>query len=122
MPSADSLTGFGMPGQMAELIGANYSLLNTSGATVQTGAAVVLSKNTELNVAGVTANSAVLPVGAGINQAYFFVNPDSTSASVFVPSGHTLFSSLNGAVVVAQNKAVIMWQYRPKFWAYILTA
>lgn len=120
LSTADSFTGFGVPAQLANLLGANASLLNCVG-TAQSGAAVVLSRNTELNTSG-GATAAVFPSDAGVMQPYFIVNPDATTGLVFVPSGHTVNGSLNGSVSIAQNKAAIIWQYKPKFWASVLTA
>jgi hypothetical protein len=129
MPEAtsDSLMGFGMPAQLSALLGGNPSALTTVGTT-QTGAAVIKSKNTELVTAG-GATAAVFPTTVGVMEPYFIVNAAATTGLVYVPSGHTLETAssgatqgLNGNMAVAQYKAIIMWQYKPKFWVAILTA
>jgi hypothetical protein len=45
-------------------------------------------------------------------------NQQSTTALVFVPSGHTLNSVANASVSVAQYASAIIWQYKPKNWTY----
>jgi hypothetical protein len=123
MPVADAndTIGFGFSPQQSELIGAVVSKLNGAAATLQTGAAVILSRNTELNPAAVTTNSFVLPSVAKVMNPYFLVNSSATPGFVFVPSGHTLVTggnaaTANGSVSVGAETSVIMWQYKPKFW------
>ena len=122
MPSAsqDDLTGFGFSAQQSTLLGANPNQLTTTG-TSQATAATVLSRNTELKTASSQAG-AVIPTDAKIMHPYYFVNPTSTTGTVYCPVGHTLNATSNGGVAVAQNKAVILYQYKPKLWTYILTA
>lgn len=122
MPSAEALLGLGIPAQAAELIGANPSARGAGAGTAQTGAKIILSKNSELTpTAGQTAY--LLPV-ANIFQEYLFYNSAATAvtALVFVPAGHTLNGTLNASLSIAQNKAAIVWQYKPNFWASVLTA
>lgn len=124
MPTSDSLTGLGMPPQLAASLGANPAKISGIGTT-QTGAAVLISRNVELNSQS-TATAFVPPSTAAINEPYFLINSQSTTALVYVPSGHTLSSvtsgGSNGHVSVAQNTSCIMWQYKPKFWAVNLSA
>lgn len=122
MPSADALMGLGMSAQSAEQLGGNPSASGAGVGTAQTGAKTLLSKNSEVTpVGGSTAY--LLPAG-GVFSEYLIYNSAATAvtALVFVPSGHTLNGSLNASLSIAQNKAAIMWQYKPKFWASILTA
>lgn len=122
MPTADALMGLGMPAQAAEQLGGNPSARGAGIGTAQTGAKTVISKNTELTpTAGQTA---YLLVNGTPFQEYLFYNSAATAvtALVFVPAGHTLNGSLNGSLSIAQNKAAVMWQYKPTFWASILTA
>lgn len=123
MPVADGndLIGYGFSPQQAELAGALVSKVAGAAATAQTGAAVILSRNTELAPAAVTTNSFVLPSTAKIMNPYFFINSSaSVPGFVFVPSGHTLVTggaaTANGSFSVAVETAVIMWQYKSKFW------
>lgn len=126
--TADALAGLGLPVQLAALLGGNPSQLTCVGTT-QVGAAVVKSKNTELVTAG-AATACVIPTDAGIMEPWTFVNPTATAGLVFVPLGHTIItnaaSTLNGSIGGAggllQNKTAMIWQYKPKFWAAILTA
>lgn len=123
MPTADSLTGFGLPAQLANTLGANPAKISGIGTT-QTGAAVLTSRNAELNPQSTA--TAFVPDANALNDVYYLVNPQSTTALVYVPSGHTLSSvtsgGSNGHVSVAQNTSCIMWQYKPKFWAVNLSA
>lgn len=124
MPEAtsDALMGLGMPAQLAALMGANPSVITAVGTTQTGGAPVVKSRNTEVITAG-GAQAVVLPAGAGVMEPYFIANQaNATAALVFVPAGHTLNGSLNGDLSVAQFKGVILWQYKPKFWASLLSA
>lgn len=127
MPVAtgDSLTGFGVAPQLASLLGANPVKTNGAANNSQTGAAILISRNTELNPQS-TLTSFVPPASAGVMEPYFLVNPQSTTARVYVPSGHTLTSvttgGSNGYVSVATGTSVIFWQYKPKFWAVNLSA
>lgn len=127
MPVAtgDSLTGFGVPPQLASLMGANPIKTNGAANNSQTGAATLISRNTELNPQA-TLTSFVPPAGAGVMEAYFLVNPQTTTARVYVPSGHTLTSASNGGsngfFSVATGTSAIFWQYKPKFWAVNLSA
>ena len=119
MATADALTGVGVPAQLATLLGGNPNKQAGTG-TAQTGATVIRSRNTELNPQA-SATAFVFPSTAGVMEPYFLVNPQSTSALIFVPSGHTLSTvssgGSNGNVTLAQNTSVVMWQYKPKFWA-----
>ena len=124
MPVADAndTIGFGFSPQQSELIGAVVSKLAGAAATLQTGAAVILSRNTELNPAAVTTNSFVFPSTAKVMNPYFLVNANASNPGfVYVPSGHTLVTggatTANGSVSVGVESSVIMWQYKPKFWA-----
>lgn len=118
--TSDALTGFGMPPQLAALLGGNPSALTCVG-TAQTGAAVIKSKNTELVTAG-GATACVFTSGVGVMEPYFFTQASSTSGLIFVPSGHSLNGSANASLTLAQYKGAIMWQYKLKQWTYILTA
>lgn len=120
MPEAtsDALLGLGMPAQLAALLGANPSVVNGTG-TAQAGAGKVLTRNAELNTSG--GQTAVVIPNTGVMEPYFFVNPDATAALVFPPVGHTLNGTLNASLSVAQNKAAIIWQYKPTFWCSVLT-
>jgi hypothetical protein len=113
--TTDALLGHGMPAQLAEHIGANYSLVNGKGTT-QVGAATILTKNAELNPSG--GNTAFILPGVGnVNEKYGVVNEQATTAVVFVPVGHYLNGTQNGSLNVAQNGAAIIWQYKPNYWA-----
>ena len=114
--TADALTGFGMPAQLAALMGGNPSALTCAGTT-QSGAAVVKSRNTEL-VTGSGTTAAVFPSTVGIMEAYFVTTQSATTGLVFVPSGHTLNGTANASVSIAQYATAIIWQYKYKNWTY----
>lgn len=120
MPTSDALTGLGMPPLLAKHIGANPSIVNGTG-TAQVGAGKILTKNIELNTSG-GQTAVIMPSDANVMDEYFIFNPDATTGLVFVPVGHTLNGTLNGSLSVAQNKAAVMWQYKPSNWCSILTA
>ncbi len=119
MPTADDLTGFGMAAQLAELLGANPNALTTTGTSSGT-AATIKSKNTEL----VTASSqtgAIFPSDVKVMQPYFITNAAATTGVVYLPTGHAF--NLTGAPTsqnLAQYKSMIIWQYKPKFWTFLI--
>ena len=120
--STTALMGAGLPGEQAELIGADYSLAAGKG-TSQTGATILLSQNVEITVSsGQTA--LVMPNNAYIMDDYWLTNQSgtATSALIFVPSGHKLNGSTNGNLTLPQFKSAIMWQYKYQNWTYVLTA
>lgn len=128
--SADTLMGLGLPAQLAQLLGGNSSQLTCVGTTQGSGP-VIKSTNTELVVvAGQTA--CILPAtpdNSNVMVPYNIVNPaaGANAALVFVPVGHTagaagLNGNLNGGTGIPQNKSMIAWQYKPKFWAFVLSA
>jgi hypothetical protein len=117
----NDLIGVGFAPEQATLVGAVPNKLNGAAATAQTGAALIISRNTELNPAAVTTNSFVFPSTAKLFNPYFFINSStSVPGFVFVPSGHTLVTAgattANGSVSVGVEASVIMWQYKSKFW------
>lgn len=116
MPTADALTGFGMPAQQAAQLGGNPITINGLANATQTGAAVILTKNVELNP-GSTTNSFIFPATSGIMEPHYFVNQAVTAANVYPPVGHTMNGTLNAAATCAQHASLIVWQYKPKFWA-----
>lgn len=125
--TSDALMGLGTPPQLSALMGGNPSKLAGLVNATQTGAAVLLSKNTELNP-GSTTNSFVPSANAGVMEPYFLVNSSGQTANVFVPLGHTLTGAsagtpgLNGSLSMVTMKSAIFWQYKPKFWTAILTS
>jgi hypothetical protein len=119
MPIAntDDLTGLGFSAQDSELLGAPVAKINGAGATLQSAAAVILSRAAELNPAAVTTNSFVIPSTAKVMNPYFLTNQQGTNtAYVFVPSGHTLNGNANGSITIATGASAIIWQYKPKNW------
>lgn len=123
---ADDLTGYGFSSQQSSLLGAIPQKITGIGATVQSGAAVLISRMAELNPSAVTANSFIIPSDARVMNPFFLVNTNATNpAFVFVPSGHTLVATpgatANGSVQINAATALvntaIIWQYKPKNWA-----
>ena len=129
MPSAngDDLIGVGFAPEQATLIGAVPSKLSGAAATAQTGAALIVSRNTELVPAAVTTNSFVFPSTSKIMNPFFLVNSSATvPAFVFVPSGHTMVgpgaaATANGSVSIGATTATantaVIWQFKYKNWA-----
>lgn len=116
------LMGLGLPGEVADLIGADYSLTVGSG-TAQVGAKVILGDNAELNVsAGQTA--VLLPANQQVAEAIFAVNTSgtATTALIFVPPGHKLNGTTNASFSLAQFKSAVLWQYKFQNWTALLTA
>jgi hypothetical protein len=106
--------GAGFAGEQARLIGSNYQLIAGKGTT-QVGAAVLTSKNCELNPSG--GNTAfILPANAGINETYAPVNNQATAGTIWVPVGQFLNGTQNGNVTVSNSSAVFLWQYKPNNW------
>lgn len=122
--TSDALLGLGMPAQLGAIMGANPLALTTTGTT-SGGAAVIRSRNTEL-VTGASATGGIIPATAGVMEPYFITFSASASTSpaiIYLPTGHVFNTS--GAptfVNLAQYKSIIMWQYKPKFWCYVILA
>jgi hypothetical protein len=112
--------GVGVPAQQAKVIGSDYTALTCTGTT-QAGAAPVLSKMVELTAAA-NQTGALLPSDADVQEEYNFFNSSATAADVYVPAGHYLNGTQNAELTIAQDKAAKIWQYKPKYWASILTA
>lgn len=120
MPTSDALTGLGLPPQLAEVLGGNPSKVTGVG-TAQVGAGKGLTKNLEMSVAA--GQTAVILKSVLMEPIYVFnAASTATAALVFPPVGHTMNGSLNASVSVAQNKGAILWQYKPTFWASVLSA
>lgn len=119
MPTQDALMGLGMPAQQAEQLGGNPSVVNGTG-TAQVGAGKILTKNAELNTSG--GQTAVILPNSDVMQPYYVVNPDATTGLVFPPVGHYMNGTQNASLSVAQNKAAIIWQYKPSYWAAVVLA
>ena len=113
---SDDAIGFGFAHAQASLIG-DVPAKITGVGTTQTGAAVLTSRGSELNP-GASATAFVLPSNAKIFAPFMVNNQQTTTALVFVPSGHTLNSVANASVSVAQYASAIIWQYKPKNWTY----
>jgi len=120
MPQSTDLTGAGLPPLLASLLGNQANALVTTG-TSQTTAATIKTHNTELTTAS-SQTGAILPSNALVGTPYFVACPTSTSGVIYAPVGQTLNGSLNGSVTVAQNKCVILWQYKLNNWVSNLTA
>lgn len=120
MATADTLTGLGMPPQLANALGANPHTLTCTGTT-QATAAVLRSRNTEVSPAA-SQTGAIPPSTAPVMEPYFINNQQSTTAVIYVPVGHSLNGSLNGSVNLAQTKSIILYQYKRNNWTYNLTA
>lgn len=118
--TSDDLLGLGMPAQLAAMVGANPSKLTTAGTT-QATAATMLTRNAELST-GAGQTGAVPNPAAALMNPYWVTNQTATTAVVYVPVGHTLNGTLNSSVNLAQFKSLLLWQYKPKNWTYILTA
>ncbi len=114
-----TLMGMGMPGELANIIGEDYSLAVGTG-TAQVGGKILISGNVELSASG-GQTAFVLPTSQLIAEAVFAVNPSGTPAVVFVPVGHTLNNVLNASLSIPTNKAAFFWMYKNKFWASILS-
>jgi ABC-type transporter Mla maintaining outer membrane lipid asymmetry ATPase subunit MlaF len=119
--------GAGMPGEQADLMGADYKL-HTGAGTAQTGATVIITQNVEVSVStGQTALVLGPASGAGaasIMTDYWVTNQSATAtnALIFVPSGHKLNGSSNASLTLAQFKSAILWQYKYQNWTYVLSA
>ncbi len=122
MPVAteDSLTGLGVPAQLAAVLGAQPKVVAGAGTTQGT-ATTLVSRGAEVTAAA-SQTGVIPPSDAPIMTPYALTNSSSTTAVVYVPSGHYLNSSQNASVNLAQNKGLYLWQYKSKYWTYILTA
>jgi len=117
--STTALMGLGLQGELADIMGADYALVVGVGTT-QAGAKAIIGDNAELSAAS-SQTDFVLPITQAIMEAVFAVNPSGTTARVWCPVGHTLNNVANANLSIATNKAAIFWQYKPKFWASLLT-
>ena len=119
--STTVLMGLGMPGELADIMGADYFLAVGTGIT-QVGAKPLIGDNAELNAAS-SQTAFLLPITQQIAEPVFAVNTSATAttALVFPPLTHTLNGSTTVPLSIPQFKSAIIWQYKPKFWTSILS-
>lgn len=122
MPTETDLMGEGMSPFLAAQLGNTPNLVTCAATSSQTGATVILSKNSELSAADSSHNSAILQATSKIGSPFWFFTSSSTSAIVYVPVGHNLNGSANAGLTIAQNKGALLFQYKLKNWMSILTA
>jgi len=115
MPQETDLTGLGMSSQLAAALGNQPNIVNCLG-TALSGAANVLTKNSEL-VASASNTGVALLATAHIGSPFYFFCSSSTSAVIYVPSGHYLNGTQNGTYTLAQNTALAIMQYKRTYWA-----
>lgn len=120
MPTETDLVGLGVAPQLAQSLGNQPNVVTCAG-TAQGTATTILTKNSELSAAS-SQTGAIIPSTAHIGSPYFVFTSSSTSAVVYVPSGHYLNGTQNAGLTVAQNKGAILWQYKKNYWASVLTA
>lgn len=120
MPTSTDLMGLGMAAQLAESLGNTNNALTCTGTAIAT-AATIKTHNTEL-VAASSQTGAKFPSTAKVGTPYYLFNSTATSAVIYVPSGMYINTVLNDSYTLAQNKSVIMLQYKPNYWSTNLTA
>lgn len=116
MPTADDLTGLGVPPSVASSIGNQPSNLTCTG-TSQATAAPALTKNVVLNAQ--SSQTGAIPVAtSAIGSQHYYANGtlSATSAVVYCPVGHTLNGVLNNSVTIAANGFSILFQSANKIW------
>jgi hypothetical protein len=118
MPQSQDLMGVGEAWPLAALLGNDPQLLAAAGTT-QATAALINNHSVEMTATG--ADGIILPL-AHIGSPFYIFNSSASTGLLYVPVGHTLNTTLNGSLSIATHKAVIIWQYKLKFWATILTA
>lgn len=116
MPTADDLTGLGVPPSVASSLGNQPSNLTCTG-TAQATAALALTKNVILN-AQTSQTGAVPAATSALGSPHYFANGtlSATSAVVYCPVGHTLNGILNNSVTIAANGFSILFQSANKIW------
>jgi len=111
--------GLSMPPFLAGVLG-NSPLALTAAGTTQATATLIRAHNIEMTATG--ADGIRMPVDAKTGTPYFIYNSSGSTGLVYVGSGDTLNSTLNGSLSLATHKAAIIWQYKEGFWASVLTA
>lgn len=117
MPTADDLTGLGVPPQVASMLGNQPSNLTCTG-TSQATAAKALTKNVVLNAQS-SQTGAIPSATSALGSDHYFANgtlSGATAAVVYCPVGHTLNGVLNNSVTIAQNGFTILFQSAIKVW------
>lgn len=114
MPQSADLMGFSMPFDLAGELGNNPQAVAGSGTT-QTGTpGAILSHMAE--VTGTSSNTAaILPVGK-IGTPYYIASVGGTAAKIYVPSGHSLNGTSNGAATFSGTGLLIFIQTSLKKW------
>jgi hypothetical protein len=112
------LMGASVPYNAAALLGYAPQLLAAAG-TSQTNAATATSKLIEMTATG--PDGIILPSVEPGTPCWVF-NSSGSTGTVYVPSGHTLNTSLNGGLALATHKLACFVQYKNKYWGSILTA
>jgi hypothetical protein len=112
------LMGASMPYNLAAILGYAPQLVAAAGTT-QANAATVASKLIEMTATG--ADGIILP-SADLGTPTWVFNSSGSTGLVYVPSGHTLNTSLNGSLSLTTHKLACFVQYKNKFWGSILSA
>jgi|HubBroStandDraft_4_1064222.scaffolds.fasta_scaffold591724_1 hypothetical protein len=118
MALATDLMGAGEAWPLAEKLGYTPQTLAAAGTT-QTNAAVATSKCIEMTATG--ADGILLP-NVDVGTPCWVFNSSGSTGLVYVPSGHTLNTSLNGSLSLTTHKLACFVQYKNKFWGSILSA
>lgn len=124
MPTADDLVGLAMPAQLASQLGNQPSSLACTGTTLGAAASI---KTTNVEVVPSASNTgAVFQTSAKLGTPHYIFNAQSTGAVIYVPSGYFMNGTADATFTLAQNKSVVMWQYKRAsgvgYWAANLTA
>lgn len=124
MPTSDDLLGLGLSSPVADALGNQPTSLACTGTAQATGATI---KSTLVELVPSTSNTgAVLSANAKVGSAVYAFNAQSTSALIYPPSGGYINNSLNFAFTLAQNKSVMLMQYKTigtaDYWSANLTA
>ena len=120
MPEATDLMGLGMESHMANILGNDDSIVTCAGTT-QAAATLIKTTNVEFSASG-GATGAILSATLPIGSPVYGITTSSTAAIIYCPVGHSMNTSLNGSLSLAQNKAAVLIQYKKGFWSSVLTA
>lgn len=118
MALSTDLMGTGISYNSADKLGYNPQTLAAAGTTQGT-AAVAVSKCIEMTATG---SDGIILGNVDIGTPCWVFNSSASTGLVYVPSGHTLNTTLNGSLSLATHKGGCLVQYKNKFWMSLLTA
>jgi hypothetical protein len=121
MPQSQDLMGFGESPFIAGLMGNNPQPLTAAG-TNQGTAALIEVPDTLVEMTATGADGITFQDTSLVGTPYWIINSSGSTGNVYVPSGHTLNTTLDGSLAMTTHQRAVFIQYKKGFWFSILSA